>query len=402
MRQYLLPIFLAVLTVAYPVFVRVHLPNALATTGSSATVTDTCAGAGTYRGWGNTACYTYATTGTANQKFSQDDTRNTNDSGSNQSSMMGMMALAMGAAMVAAGMAMLTPPTTAAGIALIMAGMALIAAGMMAMSAAGNMANNAGKADFNSGDLSNITGGTYGNVNTRTSTRTTPGNATVGTGASKGIKIDPALSRSGKIGSIFDDMEKKTGIGREDFMDRVNNGEDITSILASTDASKKGKFGEDKLRDALDKAKAGDLPSGNDLLNKMGMTPEELAALAKKNSGMSATGEDTSLNAAGGSRSPASGGSGSTPDINSLFPGRTEAPTPGFSANLTGSEAISPDLQAALDRQGITGRSIFQMVNSQYKKRTPMLFGVSERAVASPMENPFSDLNSGGAPKIEL
>lgn len=59
---------------------------------------------------------------------------------------------------------------------------------------------------------------------------------------------------------------------------------------------------------------------------------------------------------------------------------------------------ISSEIQAALDKNGITGRSIFEMVHQQYTKKTPLMFGVQKEKNGT-SANPY--LNLGGE-KIEI
>jgi len=327
------------------------------------------------RGWKNGRCYNFESTTEHNdQENTQKDTEDMNDDSGKQSSMLGMMAIAAGAAMVAAGMAMVPP-----NIGLIMAGIALIMAGMAALAAAAAMGKNENKARINDARMSAISGAP---------TPVAGSKFGKGTGAS-GIKIDPSLTRTGKANSIFDDFEKKTGISRDDLAAGLMDGKNPAEILGGN-----GKMGmsSSQLQSMMDKASADGTSLGaDDVMNKLGLTPEDMAMYGK-NTGM---GEGLELPSAGGSsRSPNS--TAQSNSFDSMF-GAPKGPE-GGSAYLGGAGLnLSPDVQAALDRAGITDRSLFQMVNQQYKRKTPMMFGVQPSAPNFSTENnPFSNLGSGG------
>lgn len=310
------------------------------------------------------------------QENTQGDTKDLNNSGSQQSMMLGMMATAAGAAMVAAGMA---PCPTPAGcnVGLIAAGAALIAAGMLGMSAAGKMKNNSGEAGNNEYKMQDIASGNASGTST-----TEKGNAS-------GIKIDESFTRTGKSGLVFDDFENKTGIDRDTLANGLKNGRSIADILGDSQKLKNSGYDADKMAATINGASA---LGADEVMDKLGLTPEELAAMANKNAGM---GEDGALAAGtGGSRSPASA---STAGLDGLLAGAaTNAPATLGGVNGT----LSADVQNALDRNGITDLSIFQMVHRKYKTKTPMMFGETSRKPTSTTDNPFSNLGAGG--KIEF
>jgi hypothetical protein len=368
------------------------------TSASTSTCTDS---RGNYQGFTDNRCYNMnQNTKDNNQKNTQEDTKNTNDQGSQQSSMLGMLAIAGGMAMIAAGTAMLSkPPTAPAGAALIAAGAALLMAGMQAMAAAGEMANDAGTAGYNVGRLDRL--GTYGVTSTGTNTAT--GGSINNKPNASGVKIDPSLLRSGKSSLILDDFEGKTGISRDELAQALIDGKTPAEIMAGN--KKFGGKSADEMNKMLGDAAASNGPmSSSDAMDKLGLSAEDLAALGK-NTGMSATGEENTYGAGGGA-----GGSGASrkPDSSSstnfdgLFGGPKADPAGAGVVGGAGSLGLSPEVQAALDRNGITGHSIFQMVNSQYKKKTPMMFGVPTAAkpTAGSADNPFGNIGSGG--KIEF
>ena len=59
---------------------------------------------------------------------------------------------------------------------------------------------------------------------------------------------------------------------------------------------------------------------------------------------------------------------------------------------------MSPEIQAALDKKGITNRSIFEMIHAQYKKKTLQMLGVQQKKIGSEA-NPFNSLEGD---KLEL
>ncbi len=321
-----------------------------------------------------------------NQDNTQEDNQDLNNNGANQSTMLGMAAIAAGMAMVAAGMALLpSPPTTPAGVALIAAGMALIAAGMAALAAAKKMNNNANKSGYNAYKMDNlnpyqstISGDGDGKNGTGTSQLGDIKKVDVGDGNSSGIKIDPALLRNGKMDGIYGDLEQKTGLNRDEFADAMANGADPLSLLANSPAlAGKPSASQENLQKMMDDTMAkGNGPDANEMMNQLGLTNEDLA-----------------VNAAGASRTPAA----TTPNVDALFPlsGDTKGgPTGGNPTDMK----LSPEVQAALDKNGIVhGRTIFQMVHSQYRKKTPLMFGIHEKKFDGTKENPFL-----GGPKIEL
>ncbi len=324
-----------------------------------------------------------------NQDTTQEDTDDLNKNGANKSSALGMAAIAAGMAMVAAGMALLaSPPTVPAGMALIAAGMALIAAGMAALAAAGKMNDNANKAGYNAYKMDNLNDPYRSTISTDSGTITTGSSnlgdvkkVDLGDGNTSGIKIDPALMRSGKLDSIFADMEKNTGLNRDDLANGLANGGNPLSMLSNSPALAGKSIGsEANLNKMMDDTMAkGNLPSGDEVMNQLGLSDSDLGTVVNP----------------GGGRSPnATAGS---PNIDSLFPVSGKE-TSGASGGDPGMK-ISPEVQAALDRNGITGRTIFEMVHSQYRKKTPLMFGVQEKKFDGTSENPYSGLNGG---KLDL
>jgi hypothetical protein len=354
----------------YPTLDPYQLAQAETSTNSSTSTGTNCSTSGKVYGGGSmNHCNT-----SDNQQNTQDDTKKLNDQGSNSAASAGMAAIAAGMAMIAAGVAMMSnPPTAAAGAALVAAGTALLMAGMQAMAAAQKMANNAGISGYRGTNMSTL--------NTATLSGTDVGN---GSGAS-GIKIDPSLLRNGKIGSIMDDFEKKTGISRDDLKDQLEAGKSPAEIMAQS--NKFGGASEAQLQGMLDKNSGGTPLSNQEMMDKLGLTPEDLM------------GENVyAQSGSGGPRSPASNSGSNGLDGLLGKPGDAGSAVIGSSLDVKG---LSPEIQSALDKSGITNRTLFQMVHSQYKKKTPMMFG--QPSTANPIttndNNPFANL--GGA-KVEL
>ncbi|MGZ3657764.1 MAG: hypothetical protein ACXVCS_19570 [Bdellovibrionota bacterium] len=305
------------------------------------------------------------------QKNSQNDNQNNNNNGADQSSMLGMAAIAAGMAMVAAGMALLpNPPTTPIGVALIAAGMALIAAGMAALAAASQMNKNADKSGYNGQNLDNLN--PYAStIASPTSSSTDIGSSGLGGGNTSGIKIDPALTRSGKLDTIFHDMENKTGLNREDMMKAIGGGANPLDVLANSPAlAGKPSSSSANLQKMMDDTLAKGVPSGQEVMDKLGLTTGDLPG--GSGGGASANRDIASAN------------------IDNLFPGAPDkaGPSGGDNPNMK----LSSEVQAALDKNGITGRTIFEMVHTQYIKKTPLMFGVQKQKDGT-APNPYMNLS---------
>lgn len=308
------------------------------------------------------------------QLTQQQDTSNLNKQGDSSATGLGLAAIAAGIAMMAAGAAMMSsPPTVPAGAALMAAGALLLAAGMAALAAAGKMRNNGNQAANNAYGLDRMP-----ESGVSPPIKNAQGAEVDNTGGS-GIKIDPALARNGKTSDILADFEKKTGLSRDDLIDGLNAGKSPIEIMAG---APKVKMSESDLQKAFDKAVANnEALSSKDVMDKLGMTPEDLA------------GSGQYSQAGGGDRKP---NSTSTTDFDALFGAKNAGdlqPTGGV--NMSGGTSLSPELQAALDRNGITGRSIFEMVRSQYKKKTPLMFGVKKEQALGEGSRPLFDIKAG-------
>jgi hypothetical protein len=361
---------------------------------STITTTDTSHSTST-----NTACgkdgasWTFCNpTDPAQQKNSEQNNKANNDQGASQSTMLGLAAIAAGVAMVAMGVALMaSPPTAPAGAAMMAAGMILIAMGMAALAAASQMNKNANKSGLNGTNLDNLSNPYQSTISTTPSTSSTvdTGSSNVGNGGNtNGIKIDPALTRVGKLDTIFGDMENKTGLSRDALLNGVGSGQNPLDLLANSPAMS-GKPGGSSanLQKIMDDTLAkGNLPSGQDVMDKLGLTSADLGGGDGSGAG-SAGGADPNRGLASGSANA---------NLDSMFPGAATTPSDG--KNNGTAMKVSSEVQAALDKNGITGRSIFEMVHQQYTHKTPMMFGVQKEKNGT-SANPYSNL---GGEKIEI
>lgn len=340
-------------------------------TSTSTTTNTNCTTSGQNLGGGN---WTYCNNNTNNNQVnSEKDTKQLNDSGAQQSQMLGMMGIAMGMAMVAAGMAM-QPPN----MGLIMAGLLAIMMGMQALKAAAQMKKNANTAGYRGSNLTGLNPGpTVSNIGNGTGMSSN--SDTGANGDSSGIKIDPALLRDGKANSIFTDFESKTGLNRDDLAASLAAGGNPLDMLANSPALA-GKTSAGDLAKLMDSAKSSQGADSGNLMDKLGLTPEELAKMS---------GGEYTANLGGGGRTPNSTGASSFDFAGGA--GATASDPNGGNANASkGNElGMSADVLAALSKNGVTDQTIFQMVSNQYKKKTPVLFGITQKrdgAKANPFE----------------
>jgi hypothetical protein len=305
------------------------------------------------------------------QQNAEQQTKDLNKEGQQKSNMLGMLAIAAGMGMIAGGVAMnASSKCRCAGIPLIIAGGLMVVSGMLGLQAGKKMGQNADTASGLSQGLSNIS--------------TAPLKGTK-FGDDAGFKVDPSLLRNDKAKSVLADLEKKTGIKPDDFIKGLEDGLTPAEMLGA-----QKKFGSaDQIQALIDKNTANASPlSQGEVMDKLGMTDGDLQGL----------GDDANAYAVGG------GGGGAKKaeagaDLASLLGGGNSAASGDGSVNLANGK-LSDDVQNALDKNGITGRTVFDMVRSQYKKKTPMLFGVNQKKPIAPGgDNPFANLSGGG---IEL
>lgn len=305
-----------------------------------------------------------------NQNTSQQDTQNTNQQAAQQAMMMGTMAIGAGTGMIAAGMAQ-KPPNGA----LIAAGAALVAAGIAGIMAAQKMAKNAGVAGSNSGNMNSLNpspGAYYGGLGSKDPTGIANENGLPLAGPGNQIKVDPSfLKNDPRAAAIFADLQKKAGMSIDDLMNGLGRGKTVGDMLAGAN---KG-VSAAKIDSAIAQAK----PMSNvGVMNKLGLTPGELEALAKKAQ------ENTYAIGEGGGRSTSAN---KNEGFGNLF-GANE-PKSDMLSDLKADLKVSPDIKAALEKKDGSSMSIFEMVNRRYKVKSFELFGIEKKALDPTKENPF-------------
>jgi hypothetical protein len=360
----------------YSVTLAATATDTIPASSTSTSSSTNCSSSGTVYGGGSMSYCNNSN----NQLDSQDDTKKLNDQGSSSATSAGMAATAAGMAMIAAGIALMANPNTApAGAAMVAAGTALLMSGMQAMQAAQKMAGNAGISGYRGTNMGNIVKPGLSGTN-------------LGDGSgTSGIKIDSSLLRNGKVGSIMDDFENKTGISRDDLKSQLEAGNSPAAIMAGS--KKFGGASEAQLQNMLDKNSANAEPmSGQEMMDKLGLTADDLKGTGEEN---------TYATGSGGSRSPASRSGGGGSSLDSLLGKSSDALGSGTIGGVGSDKGLSPEIQSALDRSGITNRTLFQMVHTQYKKKTPMMFGqpASTNPLTNANDNPFSNLSGA---KVEL
>lgn len=307
-----------------------------------------------------------ATNSTESQQTAQNNSQAINSSGAKQATTLGTLTIAAGMMMIATGAAMMNNPTTAsAGAAMMAGGAAMVVSGMQALNGARQMNRMANTAGDNSKGLDTV----------NPSASTIAGTSLDPNGGSGGqVLIDPSLLRSGKADAIMNDLEAKTGITRDELAKALENGKNPTDLLANSSALS-GKIGsEDDLNKLIADASKGAVPGKQEVMDKLGLTNDDLGG--------------NLVNASGG-RSLASA-NGSSDGFGSSSGGGTGSI--GINGSVNGDKSkLSPEIQAALDKNGITSLTIFQMVHSQYTKKAPGLFGVPDKQDKT-AENPFGNL----------
>lgn len=305
------------------------------------------------------------------QTGAQQNTQQAAGDGSQKAGLAGMMSIAGGGMMIQQGMA--TSPTP--NYALIAMGVLTMLQGMQGMEGSkklGQMANQAGLRGADMGSVSAST--TFG-------TELDKGNAA--------FSIDSSAIKGSKAGALFDQFEAKTGLSPEDLANGLNNGASMKDLLKRLGAS------ESEVNKAL--SMNPDAEAAN-MLDKLGMTDADLAKLA-------GVGENMAGGAGGGGggfKSKTKSGSDSA--LDDLFAKKDEANGPGAGGSVADSMGLSADVEQALGRAGLTDKSIFQMVHSRYRARTPGMFGVDQKKtidVNDPFSNPTATKREPAAVALE-
>jgi hypothetical protein len=170
------------------------------------------------------------------------------------------------------------------------------------------------------------------------------------------------------LGTLLNTLEKQTGITPSDLAGAVTSGASIPDLLANAPNSVPG-LSADALKNGLDGASgaAADL-SSSDILAKAGLTADDLK--------LNKDGLGSSNIASGGGRSPA-GKNSSLGDL--LGGGGIAGKTSSQNGDVTGKPKVSADIQSALDKNGISSLTIFQIVHSQYVKQLPIMKGAPKK-----------------------
>src|SRR5690606_33858187 len=96
-----------------------------------------------------------------------------------------------------------------------------------------------------------------------------------------GIRIDDSFLRNDKAKSIMADLEKNTGISADEFMKGFKDGKSIPEMLAET-----GKFGSaEKIAGAMEGAAGEAGAHGGNVMDELGLTEADLAAMAAEGDG---------------------------------------------------------------------------------------------------------------------
>lgn len=293
------------------------------------------------------------------QNTAQQKAADTKEKGADMTKIMGIAQGALGAVLIAHGMHSAPPNAmeiAMGGMMLLQAALSLKASKEMATDAA---IGNTYKDNLNSG-ITPITGSTGGN-----------------NGGSIGLTPDDL--KGGSVGMVMDQFEKASGISRDDF----------ANALAS------GQSPEDALRNSgmgvSDAAMQKALADGKNMLSS---NPGMVAALQDKY-GLSdlasqtgaSTGAGTYADAAGGGSAKGSGSLANT-NLDDFLNGlKNKDDGKGVGSLGTGMDKLSPEVKASLAKNGITDKSLFQMITTQYQKNMPMIFGqatASEKASRLP------------------
>lgn len=277
------------------------------------------------------------------QNTAQQENTAAQDKGAKDAKKMAMMQAAIGAGLIAAGSAI--PEQS-----LISAGIMMLMQAMMSMNASNKMGQSANLSSQYKDDL------------------TKPGTSKFDTAANGGSNsigaatLDPSELHNGQVGTMIDQFEKASGISANDFAASVAAGKDPFQTL------KNSKLGltADQLKKGMSEGQsmlASNPNAAKDMMKKLGI----------------GEGKDTATGAAYAETGGAKSGS-SSPSRSSLddFLSGMKNKDEGF-ALKSGFENLSPEVRATLEKNGVTDKSLFQMVNRQYQKNMPMMFGLENK-----------------------
>ena len=342
------------------------------------------------------------------QNKAQDKIVKKSKEGEMQAMMKGMMSIAQGVQKIQIGNAKnASSKCGCAGIPDIIQGIFKIAQGIKGLNAGAKMGGNAAKAQSFSNQL-NCTGAKC-NGTLAVGIKGTGINGS-GSGSKTGgasLNLDPRLLKKGPLADELAKLSKTSGIPRDKLLGMLN-GKDPKSILAGFQGMPKG-GALDKMisgansKLASDAKLAGSLKSEHDKAMDAALKAYQKDGLLGENF--------IDENGAGGLAGGIDGNGGKDPTaaMNDILNNQNASATAGIcsiaeftnkgdcvahggvwtdSNNLdpNGLNKVSSDVLSSLDKNGISEKSVFELVTTHYKEVSPMMFG--ERSPASLQQGP--------------
>ena len=302
------------------------------------------------------------------QKKAQQAVQKENEKGAGIAQILGIASVGLGGMMIYQGKELTSKPepaSQAAGYQMILQGSIAVLTGLQSLQAKEQMKRNANDAAYNAAQIDSL-----GSVD----------------GLGDGFKIDSSYLKDGEVGKIMDGFEKSTGIPRDYLASALEKGVNPFDLLAN---APKGGMDKKLLGQAKSKAEEFLAAGGKADLAKYGLDPEKIAA---------SLGESGGYGNGGGGRSLASAKSNKS-DFDSLFGANQDQGAIVDSGGINPNDIqVSPEVQKALGRAGISDKTIFQMVSARYKARTPFLFGLESKKnidLNKPFDNAAAQANRG-------
>jgi hypothetical protein len=286
---------------------------------------------------------------TLNQQDAQKQNQQKAKEGQGMAQLMGIASIALGGYMIKTGVQTNASCTCGAGTPMIISGAMAIMQGIQGLMGAQKL-----------GQMANTSAGFSGNLGSMG-----PGTTKFNTNAgSSGFSFDPNALKQGKIGDIMSRFEKATGMTRDALSKALMSGAKPQDILAKAGISNAD----------LAKAMAGASAAIKKDPNALAANNKKLG-IDKLTNGINFG----SMDAVASSKSAgASVGGDLMKDLN--LGGEELAPP---AAKDIPPNEVSAELQAEMDKAGLTDKTIFQMVRNQYDKKTPMLYGQDDREPAA-------------------
>ncbi len=338
------------------------------------------------------------------QEAAQDTAKKNKSNGSKMSTMLGIGLLAAGGIMLATGQMKIAsgtatmksnagnPPMLKQGeqeiatggtltkmglFTMAGGGAALLAGQMMAQDAGANsnFKNDLGNlGDFDPNDTFNVGDGTPGSVNDPNGGSGIRGGGKSGNSSNPAIDINPEDLRNGTLGEILDKFEADTGLSRDDFARGVQAGISPAELLQG-----QGGLTKKELEAGIAAAEAAsDFGGASGLGGSMFEAAQEagLGDLAKElQANLDGSGDSTVDYDAGSGRGLATGGKPAPKkfDFNSLKSSKPVKKV--YDPTKVDFADLSEQVRNQLIKEGRSGKSLFDMVSHQYRKKTPLLFG---------------------------